>query len=171
MRIALWGPYSRHGFWVAAAALIVDQAHKWWMLNVVDIARRGSITVTPFLDLVLVWNRGVSYGWFQQDTDLGMYLLIGFTAIAVLGMIVWLAASAGVVVATALGLIIGGALGNGVDRVVHGAVADFFSFHAFGFYWYIFNLADVAIVAGVVILLYDSIRDRRRADSVGDSKS
>ncbi len=169
MRIALRGPNSRLGFWFAAAALAADQLHKWWMLSIVEIAERQVITVTPFFDVVLVWNRGVSYGWFQQDSDLGIYLLVAFTALAVLAMIIWLATCDGARVAVALGLIIGGALGNGIDRLVHGAVADFFSFHAFGFYWYIFNLADVAIVAGVAVLLYDSILDKWRANKVGDS--
>ncbi len=170
MRIAFWGPLSRYGLWIAAAAFAVDQLHKWWMLNVVDIAERRIITLTSFFDLVLVWNRGVSYGWFQQDSSTGIYILIGFTVLAVLAMVVWLATCDSIGVAVALGLIIGGALGNGTDRIVYGAVADFFSFHAFGFYWYIFNLADVAIVAGVAVLLYDSVLDKWRADSVDDSR-
>ena len=171
MRIAFWGPYSRQGLWIAALALAADQGHKWWMFNVLDIAEKRIVTLTPFFDLVLVWNRGVSYGWFQQDSDIGVYLLVGFTAVAIVCLIVWLAASDTIRVAMALGLIIGGALGNGFDRIVHGAVADFFSFHAFGFYWYIFNLADVAIVAGVAILLYDSLWDKWRSGKVGDSHS
>jgi signal peptidase II len=169
MRIAFRGPHSWLGLWVAAVALAADQLHKWWMLYIVEIAERRIITLTSFFDVVLVWNRGVSYGWFQQDSDLGIYLLVGFTALAVLAMIIWLAACDGRFVAVGLGLIIGGALGNGTDRLVHGAVADFFSFHAFGYYLYIFNLADVAIVAGVAILLYDSVLDRWRAKRVGDS--
>ncbi len=169
MRLALWGPYSRTGAIVATAALAVDQIHKWWMLNVVEIAERQIITVTSFFDLVLVWNRGVSYGWFQQESAIGVYILIAFTVLAILAMIIWLATCDGARVAVALGLIIGGALGNAADRTIFGAVADFFSFHAFGFYWYIFNLADVAIVAGVAILLYDSILDKWHADKVDDS--
>lgn len=170
MHFALWGPLSRYGAWTAAAAFVTDQAHKWWMLNIVEIAERQVITVTSFFDLVLVWNRGVSYGWFQQDSKTGVYILIALTAIAIAAMIVWLAKCDSGRVAVALGMVIGGALGNGADRVMFGAVADFFSFHAFGFYWYIFNLADVAIVAGVAILLYDSIMDKWHADSVDDSR-
>lgn len=168
-RISFWGPLSRLGLLVAAVAFALDQLHKWWMLSVLGIAE-GAITVGPYLDLVLVWNRGVSYGWFQQDSSLGLYILIALTAIAVIGLIIWLAMCDGALVALALGLIIGGALGNGTDRLVHGAVADFFSFHAFGFRWYVFNLADVAIVAGVAILLYDSIRDLR-AEGAGKSRN
>lgn len=169
-RVKLVGPYSRFGLLVAIIVLALDQGHKWWMLNVVEITLRHVITVTPFFDLVLRWNNGVSYGLFPQDTRLGLYILVAFTAVAVACMVLWLAACDGRRVALALGLVIGGALGNGADRLAHGAVADFFSFHAFGYYWYVFNLADVAIVAGVGILLYDSIIDRRRtsrADGTG----
>ena len=169
-RFALWGPLSRFGALTAVAAFVTDQAHKWWMLKIVEITERQVITVTSFFDLVLVWNRGVSYGWFQQNSKAGVYILIALTAVAIAAMIVWLAKCDSGRVASALGLVIGGALGNGADRVIFGAVADFFSFHAFGFYWYIFNLADVAIVAGVAILLYDSVMDKCRADSVDDSR-
>lgn len=160
-RITFWGPLSRPGLIVALIACALDQVHKWWMLSVLGITGGQSITVAPFLDLVLVWNRGVSYGWFQQDSSAGLYVLVALTAIAVVALIVWLAMCDVIMVALALGLIIGGAVGNGADRLVHGAVADFFSFHAFGYRWYVFNLADVAIVAGVAILLYDAVRDLR----------
>ena len=169
-RIAFWGPRSRLGFLVALLAFVVDQGHKWWMLEVFQIAERRLVAVTPFFDLVLVWNKGVSYGLFQQNTETGLYLLLAFTVAAVLFLIGWMAVCGSSLVACALGLIVGGALGNGTDRIVHGAVADFFSFHAYGFHWYVFNLADVAIVAGVAILLYDSVQDWRRAGRIGDSQ-
>jgi signal peptidase II len=111
---------------------------------------------------VFVKNTGVSYGLFLQDTRHGQWLLAAFAALAVLAMALWLAHGAiGKLVAVCLGLIMGGALSNAIDRLLIGGVADFFSFHAFGFYWYVFNLADVAIVAGVAGLLYDSFGPSR----------
>jgi signal peptidase II len=146
--------------------MAVDQAHKAWMLLVYRIQDLGRVTVTPFLDLVFVKNTGVSYGLFTQDSREGQWLLAGFAVIAVLAMAVWLAR--GVtdrLVAVSLGLIMGGAAGNAIDRVLLGGVADFFSLHAFGFYWYVFNIADVAIVAGVAGLLYDSFVPSRNGAS------
>ena len=140
------------------AKKIVDQAHKWWMLAVFRIQDRGRVTVTPFLDLVYVRNKGISYGLLPLDTWHGQWLLAGFASLAVLAMAVWLARGiASRLVAVSVGLIMGGAAGNAIDRLVLGGVADFFSLHAFGFYWYVFNIADAAIVAGVCGLLYDSL--------------
>jgi signal peptidase II len=153
----LWGPLSPLGLGVAALTLILDQAHKAWMLYVYDIGAKGTVTVAPFLDLVLVWNQGVSYGMFQQRSDLGRWALILFALAASLALAVWLARATSQLVAVSIGLIIGGAIGNAIDRILYGAVADFFSFHAFGFEWYVFNIADTAIVAGVVALLYESV--------------
>lgn len=162
MRISLWDRCSRLGYAAAIAAFAIDQVHKWYMLSILQITSTEKIAVTRFLDLVLVWNPGVSYGLFPQDTEIGRLALIGFMVAAIALMVWWLTVTDSHRTALGLGLVIGGALGNAADRLIHGAVADFFSFHAFGYYWYIFNLADVAIVAGVAILLYDSFRDRAR---------
>jgi signal peptidase II len=153
----LWGPVSALGLSVAALVVLIDQAHKAWMLYVYDIGSRGAVTITPFFDLVLVWNQGISYGLLPQDSALGRLGLILFALGASLALAAWLASLTSRLAAASIGLIIGGAIGNAVDRVVYGAVADFFSFHAFGLEWYIFNIADTAIVAGVVGLLYDSL--------------
>ena len=162
----LWGPLSPLGVGLAALTLAVDQAHKWWMLLVYRIMERGRVTVTPFLDLVYVKNLGVSYGLFLQESREGQWLLAGFAALAVLAMAVWLARGVTEkLVAASLGLIMGGAASNAIDRLVLGGVADFFSLHAFGFYWYVFNIADAAIVAGVCGLLYDSFYPSRNRAS------
>ena len=159
----LWGPYSRLGLAVFIATLALDQAHKWWMLNVFGIAERGRVEVTPFLDLVFVKNIGISYSMFDQESFAGQMMLAGFGVLATLALWMWLARGAtGRLLAVSLGLIMGGAIGNAIDRVVLGGVADFFSLHAFGFYWYVFNIADVAIVAGVIGLLYDSLLASRK---------
>jgi signal peptidase II len=157
MRHWFWGPFSALGLGVAALTLLVDQVHKAWMLYVYDIGAKGVVTLTPFFDLVLVWNRGVSYGLFPQESSLGRWALILFAIAATLALAVWLARVVTPLPAIAIGLVIGGALGNAIDRILYGAVADFFSLHAFGYQWYVFNIADAAIVAGVVGLLYESL--------------
>lgn len=158
----LWGPYSSLALKIAAVTFVIDQAHKWWMLLVYQIAEKGRVTVTPFLDLVFVKNTGISYSMLDQSTYTWQIVLALFAVVASAALWAWLAAAGtGRLMAWALGLIIGGALANGLDRVLIGGVADFFSLHAFGFYWYVFNIADVAIVAGVVALLYDSFLGSR----------
>jgi signal peptidase II len=153
----LWGPVSALGLSVAALVVLLDQAHKAWMLYVYDIGARGVVAITPFFDLVLVWNQGISYGLLPQEGILGRLGLILFALGASLALVIWLASLTSKLAAVSIGLIIGGAIGNAIDRVIYGAVADFFSFHVFGLEWYIFNIADTAIVAGVVGLLYDSL--------------
>ena len=161
-RPLVWGNLSLLGLVLAAFSLFADQLSKFWMLHVIDIASNQPIVVTPFFSVVLAWNQGVSYGWFAQSGDLGRLILIAVSLGAALLLWVWLARTSSPLSAAGLGLIIGGAVGNLLDRVIHGAVADFFLFHALGYSWYIFNIADVAIVAGVLALLYDSLRENRR---------
>jgi signal peptidase II len=124
------------------------------------------VTLTPFIDLVLTWNRGISYGLFQQDSALGQWALLLVTVVAVSLLAVWLARTNSRLTALALGLIIGGAIGNAIDRFAYGAVADFVLFTprlgGVGFP-YIFNLADSAIVVGVAGLLYESLVGDRAA--------
>ena len=150
----------RLGLVAAIIVLALDQAAKLWLLFVFDIGHRGGVRVTPFFDLVLAWNTGISYGWFQNESAAGQAILLAVKAVAVIVLAIWMARSRTWLATVALGLIIGGAIGNGIDRFAHGAVVDFALFHAqIGentYNWYVFNLADVAIVAGVAALLYDS---------------
>jgi len=155
--IHLRGALSRFGIAFAAAILIADQATKFIVLQVMDLSPGVAIPVTRFLDLSLTYNRGISYGLWPQDSDLGRYVLIAISFAAAGFFVIWLGRTGSRLVAVALGLLIGGALGNAVDRVIHGAVVDFVSLHAFGWRWYVFNVADSAIVAGVVGLLYDAV--------------
>ena len=152
--------YLRAGVIAGIVTLVLDQASKLWLLFVFDIARRGRVTVTPFFDLVLAWNVGISFGWFQNDGFLAQAVLTTIKAVAVVVLAIWMARSRTLLATVALGLIIGGAIGNAVDRVAYGAVVDFALFHVqIGgntYNWYVFNVADVAIVAGVAALLYDS---------------
>ncbi len=144
------------GFLTALVTLIVDQGHKLWMLFVFDIANNQPVALAPFLDLVMAWNPGISYSLLRADTDAGRYGLLALSLTVTAGLAVWLWRAPCKFTTTALGLVIGGALGNAYDRFAYGAVADFFHFHVGSFSWYVFNLADVAIVAGVGLLLYES---------------
>jgi signal peptidase II len=127
------------------------------MPNVYDIATQQPVRVTPFFDLVFVLNKGISYGLLAQDGHGGQWTLAGFAALTSVGLWIWLVRGrVGALMAASLGLIIGGGLANAIDRIALGGVADFFHLHAYGWSWYVFNLADVAIVAGVVGLLYES---------------
>jgi signal peptidase II len=152
----------RLGLATATAALIVDQAVKLWLLHVFELGRRGAVEVTPFFDLVLAWNTGISYGWFANSGDLAQAILIGFKIVAVLALGLWMVKADTLLATISLGLIVGGAIGNGIDRLLYGAVVDFVLLHAqIGgqrYSWYIFNMADAAIVVGVAGLLYDSFR-------------
>jgi signal peptidase II len=150
----------RVGVIAAILVLALDQASKYWLLFVFDISHRGAVRLTPFFDLVLAWNVGISFGWFQDDGTAAQIGLMAVKAVAVIVLAIWMARSRTLLATLALGLIIGGAIGNAIDRFTYGAVVDFALFHVqIGgkpFNWYVFNLADVAIVAGVAALLYDS---------------
>jgi signal peptidase II len=152
--------HLRAGVVAALAVLALDQASKLWLLFVLDIRHRGAVRVTPFFDLVLAMNQGISFGWFQNDGQLAQIVLMLIKAAAVIVLAIWMARSRTAMATIALGLIIGGAIGNAIDRFAYGAVVDFALFHVQiagkTFNWYVFNLADVAIVAGVAALLYDS---------------
>lgn len=145
----------RLGVLVALAVLVLDQGTKTAVLAWSDNWPGPVHAVTPFLDFVVLWNAGISYGLFPQG-EAGRWVLVAIKVVAALGFAVWLARTARKVEALALGLLIGGAIGNAVDRVVYGAVFDFVSLHAAGYHWYVFNVADVAVVVGVIILLYDA---------------
>lgn len=142
---------------VALATLALDQASKLHLLFVVNLPLREPIVVAPFLEFIVVWNRGISYGLFQQESDFGRYALIAFSIAAAIGLTVWMLRVETRFLAAAIALIVGGAIGNAIDRVAYGAVFDFVHIHVGSFSWYVFNVADAAIVAGVAGLLYDSL--------------
>jgi signal peptidase II len=156
-----YGSLTRLGLIVALAVVVADQATKLWLVYVFDLGSRGAVPLLPFFDLVLVENTGISYGLFPQQSALGQWMLLAIKMVAVVLLWIWLARVNSRLVAVALGLIIGGAVGNAIDRLAHGAVVDFVLFHVttanIQFNWYVFNLADAAIVAGVAGVLYDSL--------------
>jgi len=149
------------GLTTAVLGIAVDQAHKAWMLGPFALPDKGRVPLAPFFDLVMVWNRGISYGLLTQDGAFGRNLLIAVALIGAALFTWWLWWTRGLLAAFSLGLIIGGALSNVIDRLRHGAVADFFLFHVGGFEWYVFNLADIWIVAGVAGLLLSWAGERR----------
>ncbi len=149
-------------FWpgLAAAALVLglDQGTKWWILEIVMQPPRV-IPLTPFFNLVLGWNRGVSFGLFNSDSALNLWLL-PFVALAiVVALLIWLSRVDGLLLGYAIGMVIGGAIGNVIDRLFRDqhAVADFLDFHLAGYHWPAFNLADTGITVGAAILIIDSL--------------
>ena len=157
----LHGRLTQLGIAVALATAALDQGVKLWLLFGLDLETRAPVHLGPYIDLVLAWNTGISFSLFPQVGPLGQWALLGVKAVAVVLLWVWLAHATSRLTALALGLIIGGAIGNGMDRLAYGAVVDFVLLHletaTWHFNWYVFNLADVAIVAGVVGLLYESL--------------
>jgi signal peptidase II len=166
-RLSLLGPLTGLGVAVAAIACALDQATKLFLLRVIDLGRVGVVDLTSMVDLRLVWNPGISYGLFQHESVEWQWALLAIKAVAIVLLWAWLAHARSKLTAVALGLIIGGALGNAIDRLIYGAVMDFVHFHVGSFSWYVFNVADSAIVVGVAGLFYGSFtsEDAGRAAS------
>jgi len=153
----MWGRFSA----IVAGVIALDQLVKYWLVYVVDMPARGIIEITGFFNIVMVWNRGVGMGFFQQGEEGGKYLLIGFSILMAIGLTIWFSRTKPTekLIRYALPLAIGGAIGNIIDRVHFGAVADFFDFHAFGWHFWAFNVADSAIVVGMCLILVDGLFD------------
>jgi len=152
------------GFSAALITLILDQATKLYSLFVYDLPVKEPVEFAPFINLIVVWNRGISYGLFQQNSQIGRWGLIIISILAAIGLSFWIRRTTAKLLAVSLGLIVGGAIGNVIDRLAYGAVFDFIQIHIGSWSWYVFNVADAAIVAGVVGLLYDSfVLEGRRA--------
>ncbi|WP_343234547.1 signal peptidase II [Microvirga splendida] len=152
------------GFSFALITLVFDQATKLYTFYIYNLPVKEPVELTSFINLIVVWNRGISYGLFQQSSDLGRWVLIVVSILAAIGLSVWIRRTPAKLLAASLGLIVGGAVGNVIDRLWFGAVFDFIQFHIGSWSWYVFNVADAAIVAGVVGLLYDSfVLEGRRA--------
>lgn len=145
----------RLGFAVAAAVVLADQIIKWWAVGVLGDEPYG-IEILSFFNLVLVWNKGISFGIFGGGS-LPPWLLAAIALAVTLALVIWLRKAETRLLALAIGLVIGGALGNVIDRFRFGAVADFLDFHWGAYHWPAFNLADAAISVGAVILLMDAL--------------
>jgi signal peptidase II len=149
----------RLGLPIAAVILLLDQLSKWWILAVVMVPPRD-IEVTPFFKLVLTLNPGISFSLFRAGSPAGAWVLAGLAGAIAVGLLVWLGRADRRWLAVALGFIIGGALGNIVDRLRFHAVVDFLYFHAGPYYFPAFNLADSAITVGVALLVIDGLFGR-----------
>ena len=159
---------ARLGFWVALATFALDQASKLYLLYGYDLPVREPLVLSPFLELVVVWNQGISYGLFKQNTEVGRWALVAVQIAAAVGLSLWMVRASGRILVLSLALIVGGAAGNALDRIVFGAVFDFVHFHVGAWSWYVFNVADAAIVAGVIGLLYDAlVLERQRTRHAG----
>ena len=159
----------RLGLAALLATFGLDQASKLWLYFGTDLVLTQPWRLGPNVDFVVVWNRGVSYGLFQQDGGFGRWFLVVLSLVAAVGLAAWMSRAGSRLLGVALGLIAGGALGNAVDRAAYGAVFDFVHLHAGQWSWYVFNVADAAIVAGVVGLILDSLRPAQRPHPSGDS--
>lgn len=144
------------GMYLMALVALADQGTKWWILNQVMVPRRV-VFVTPFLNFVLQWNKGITFGLFNHDQPMMLYVFIGSAVVILILLLNWLVHTTSFMAASGVSLVMGGALGNLADRINHGAVVDFLDFHAFGYHWYAFNIADAAIVCGVGLLLLENL--------------
>jgi len=160
------------GLLIATIVCVLDQASKWWVL--LDImSPPDPIEVLPVFNLVLVWNRGVSFGLFAAGDPMAKWFLIAVAVVIVVALSVWLRRAQSRLVVSAIGLIVGGAAGNVIDRLVHGAVVDFLDFHVAAYHWPAFNIADSAITVGAALLILDSLRpspQNSASDSAEDSQ-
>lgn len=157
-KLSLWSPSAAFVLRWSVILLILDQASKYGILHGLGLRQGQKVILTPNIDLLMVWNRGISYGLFQQNSDFGRWLLVIVGLAACASVWIWANRVQTKWFCIGAALVIGGGLGNTIDRIIYGAVADFVSLHAFNFYWYVFNVADVAIVAGFALLMYDMFR-------------
>ncbi len=157
---------------VAAVAIVaLDQAAKAVVLGDFESTATTSIPLTPFLDLALRRNRGISFSLFAQESAIGRWLLLALTLVVTALIAVWLWRTRARLVGLGLGLIVGGAIGNGYDRLVYGAVVDFLDLHAFGRHFFVFNFADAAINLGVALLILDGLFGATRPAAPGPGRA
>lgn len=163
-------PLRPMAYGLALVVFVLDQISKYWVLEVFDLPARVSVQVLPFFNLTMVWNRGVSMGLFEADGPTGRWVLTAVTGAIALVVAIWLWRERWKPQAIALALVLGGAIGNIVDRVRFGAVADFIHLHALGYSFYVFNIADAAITLGVAGLLLLSMRSAPPAEAAAPEK-
>ena len=167
--MVLFGSPQRLGLGLAALALVLDQATKVWFFRFLVVDGNSPLEVLPFFNLVTVWNYGVSFGMFNSGSSAAAWIFVALALVIAGALVVWLLRTDRVLIGAALGLVTGGAIGNVVDRVRFGAVFDFLDFHAFGWHWPAFNVADSAITIGVAVLFIDSLFGDTQEGKTGGS--
>ena len=160
------------GLVLALLLLLADQLSKWWILNGLELPLRRSVPLFaagPFtLDFSMVWNRGVTFGLLTGSEPWHAWLLAALAAAIAIFLIGWMARAENTRTARALGAVVGGAVGNVIDRMRFGAVVDFVDAGFWGWHWYVFNLADAGIVLGVLVLLAEAVFGARRPAPAAD---
>lgn len=157
-----WAAYA-----IALVIIVTDQLSKWWILKVLRLPEQASYEVFGPLQFTRIWNDGVSFGLFQAGHDLVRWGLVAFSVGVAILLAFWAGRNGRMLQAAGLGLVMGGAIGNAIDRARFGAVVDFIDVQRIGFFPWIFNIADSGITIGVILLLADSLRRERPADGVG----
>jgi signal peptidase II len=154
------------GVLAAVIVLTADQASKWWVLNMLDLQGLRQVVLLPVLNLTMVWNRGVTFGLLNGFGSWGHIVLAVIALVVVAALCVWLLRAQNALSAVSIGAIAGGAVGNVIDRLRFGAVVDFIHAHVATPWgdvsWYVFNIADAAIVCGVGALIIESLGTSRR---------
>ena len=152
---------------IAAVVLVLDQLSKYWILSVLRLPEQVPYEVLWPLQFQRIWNQGVSFGLLQAQNDIIRWGMVAFSLGVAVLLIGWARTQVRTPLAIGLGLLIGGAIGNAIDRARFGAVVDFIDVQRLGFFPWIFNIADAGITCGVILLLFDSLRRERPADGVG----
>lgn len=143
------------GIW-ALAVFVIDRFSKWWFIDIYELPLKGVVEILPIFDVVMVWNKGISFGLLSSDDQFARWALVILNLAIVAMLVYWLKSAKSRYVIIAIGLVIGGAFGNIYDRVKFGAVADFFQFHWNDWYFAVFNGADSFIFIGAVLLIFNS---------------
>ena len=159
--------YGWTAYLLALAVLVLDQLSKHWIVSVLALPVGATHLVFPPLQFTRIWNEGVSFGLFQAGHELVRWGFVAFSIVVAALLGAWAARQIRLLPALGLGLVMGGAVGNAIDRARYGAVVDFIDVQRIGFFPWIFNVADSAITVGVVLLLLDSMRRERPAAGVG----
>lgn len=144
------------GIGMLCIVLLIDQISKYYVLNIIDLPQKGSIAVIPFFNFTMVWNKAITFGMLGQLGTWGPVVFSILALIIAASLFIWMIKARKIWITMSLGAIVGGALGNIIDRLRFGAVVDFIHFHIASWSWYVFNIADSAIVCGVTILLMDA---------------
>lgn len=145
----------------AAVVLVLDQLSKWWVITRLMNPPRV-IEITPFFNFVMWWNKGVTFGLFASAPGWGRWVMVVLALVIAVVLVIWLVKVNDKIPALGIGLVIGGAVGNVIDRTRFGAVADFLDFHVGALHWPAFNLADATITIGVGLMLIDAFIERRK---------